>query len=401
MNLGFYYHIPATQKEGRIYLPGYLGLFLDTLAGFVPQLTLFLHEANDTETAHCDYQLQANNIVWVNMGIKTPAWHRFLFGRVLLRKYIAAIKNCDVVLVRAPSPLSPSFYTVFRKTTNIVFLLVGDYVAGIEHLELLTVRKWAIRFMAVRLDRTLKKAALECCIIANSQLVFEQFRPYAKSLHSVRTTTLRHTDFFRRKDTCTDAVCNLLFVGRYDFSKGVRELLDATHQLIQQGRAVHLHVAGWEDDPTQPVATWLEMQAKTLGITHAYTNHGKKQSGESLNALYRSADIFVLPSYNEGFPRTIWEAMANSVPVIASKVGSIPFYLKDGENALLIPAQDVPAIVEKVVLVLNNASKRQEIIANGYALAEENTLAIQTEKLWKIIEKDTALKANGSKKPAP
>jgi glycosyltransferase involved in cell wall biosynthesis len=95
----------------------------------------------------------------------------------------------------------------------------------------------------------------------------------------------------------------------------------------------------------------------------------------------------VLPSYHEGFPRTIWEAMANSLPVIATRVGGIPNYLKNNENAILIEPKIVEDIVISVKKLINDNNLREKIVVNGLEIAKQNTLEKSTKNIIKIIEK--------------
>ena len=111
MKLGFYYHIPACRKsDGRIYMPGFLGVFVDSLANEVEHLYCFLHQPVQPELNEEDYPLRHSNVTLVELGVKTPAWHRVLFPG----KYKTAVQTvgaiCDKILVRGPSPLAPWFY---------------------------------------------------------------------------------------------------------------------------------------------------------------------------------------------------------------------------------------------------------------------------------------------------
>jgi glycosyltransferase involved in cell wall biosynthesis len=83
-----------------------------------------------------------------------------------------------------------------------------------------------------------------------------------------------------------------------------------------------------------------------FGVESNVKFHGKKSIGPVLNAVYQSCDIYVIPSYHEDLPKTIWEAMANGMPVIATKVGAIPEYLTNEKNVVLIEPKYVAEIVK-------------------------------------------------------
>ena len=106
--------------------------------------------------------------------------------------------------------------------------------------------------------------------------------------------------------------------------------------------------------------------------------------GKELNALYRSADIYVIPSYHEGFPRTIWEAMANGLPVIASNVGSIPSFV--GDSAILIRPHNVTDLTDALKRVMNDNSLRKRLIASGYERAKQNTLGTSVKEIGNVLK---------------
>jgi glycosyltransferase involved in cell wall biosynthesis len=176
-----------------------------------------------------------------------------------------------------------------------------------------------------------------------------------------------------------------LYSGVLSPAKGLFELLDALKILVDQSMDVHLHLVGWEDDAKKPVEMALREKAKKLRVENRLTIHGKKSVGPELNAMYRMADIFVLPSHAEGFPRVIWEAMANSLPVVASTVGGIPGMLEHQKHAVLIRPKDSSEIAQAVKRVNNDSALRKTLIKGGFELAKGNTLSKQTKNLIDIL----------------
>jgi glycosyltransferase involved in cell wall biosynthesis len=73
--------------------------------------------------------------------------------------------------------------------------------------------------------------------------------------------------------------------------------------------------------------------------------------------------------------------MANGLPVIATKVGAIPDYLRHEEDAMLIDPRNVSQIVDAVETLLSDELLRKKLIQNGYELAKQNTLEIQSKIL--------------------
>ena len=69
---------------------------------------------------------------------------------------------------------------------------------------------------------------------------------------------------------------------------------------------------------------------------------------------YKKADLYILPTYHEGFPRTLYEAMIFGTPVITTFVGGIPALMKDGENSKRIEPRSVDSIVDKLAFAMDN-----------------------------------------------
>src|SRR5262249_30644851 len=81
-------------------------------------------------------------------------------------------------------------------------------------------------------------------------------------------------------------------------------------------------------------------------------------------------DVFALPSFTEGLPNVALEAMAASVPVVATAVGGTPEVVADGETGLLVPAGDAAALARSLGELLAYSRQRQELAQNGRQLVE-------------------------------
>jgi glycosyltransferase involved in cell wall biosynthesis len=126
-------------------------------------------------------------------------------------------------------------------------------------------------------------------------------------------------------------VLRLLFVGWLTERKGIRELMQAFDD-VTTGADVSLAIAGG-GDLAEELDRWVGQHGSRAIVA------GWVES-DALIAHYDAADVLVLPSYAEGFPNVVIEAMARGLPVIATRVGAIPDTLTDGHNGALIDAQD-------------------------------------------------------------
>lgn len=385
MRLAFYYHIPAHYSENQLHIPGYLGVFLDELAKHVETLVLIFHSATGNEIQEADYKLKANNIEFLSLGTKTAPWHRTFFPRSILKSVQKEIETCDALLVRSPSPLARAFKH-FIKRPKVFFMIVGDYGEGAKQIGKKGVKNLLLNIYFNYSDKKFTSLFSSTDIFVNSPQLYEKYKTKAKSIELIRTTTLQESDFYKKADTGLQSPIQLLYTGRIDLNKGLYELLEATCILVKKKYNVHLNIVGWETNENKPVESLLIKKASEIGISGYITFHGKKGIGEDLNQMYRQSDIYVLPSYHEGFPRTIWEAMANSLPVIATKVGGIPYYLEANKHALLIEPKNISAISEAIELLILDTDLRTQLIQNGFELVQDNTIEKQTFLMIKAMK---------------
>ncbi|MGQ9715740.1 MAG: hypothetical protein ACUVST_13410, partial [Anaerolineae bacterium] len=145
LRLGFHYHVPAIQKDGAIYMPGYLGRFVDSLAAHCTRLTCFLHTPDPDEMALMDYCIQSPAVDFVPIGPHESIPRRTLRALWCAVPRVRARRaELDAMLIRGPSPLLPFIAWAVRPIPTAL-LLVGDYLAGIDGLPQPWWRKELIR----------------------------------------------------------------------------------------------------------------------------------------------------------------------------------------------------------------------------------------------------------------
>jgi len=110
-------------------------------------------------------------------------------------------------------------------------------------------------------------------------------------------------------------------------------------------------------------------------------------SEQLLSAVYSAADVFVIPSVQDNLPNTVLESMACGTPVIGFNVGGIQDMVKNGTTGALVPAEDVNALREAIVHLLNDTAKRQEMSKNCREIAKkEYALDVQAKRYMKLYE---------------
>ena len=153
----------------------------------------------------------------------------------------------------------------------------------------------------------------------------------------------------------------LLGVGRLATKKGFQVLIDVLPRLLSAFSNLHAIIAGDGDQMVGFKATvdgWRPDQRDRVHLPGAVAH-------DDLPALYRSADLFVLPAVHDpqgnvdGLPNVILEALSSGLPVVATSVSGIPLAVESGIQGVLVPEQDRAALREAIAGLLDDPEQRR------------------------------------------
>jgi glycosyltransferase involved in cell wall biosynthesis len=160
---------------------------------------------------------------------------------------------------------------------------------------------------------------------------------------------------------------NILYLGRLDLEKGLIELIEAISQ-IKEKKQYNFKLTivgdGYHED-------LIYSRVAELNLEDVIIFHGPENNIYKIKEIYLSSDLFILPSYHEGFPRTIYEAMIFGIPVITTFVGGISSRMKDNFNCLKIETKSTSSIVETIEFALNNYEDLSHLVNNSEILIRE------------------------------
>ena len=143
----------------------------------------------------------------------------------------------------------------------------------------------------------------------------------------------------------------LIYIGRLAREKGLYEALQAMRLALELGVDARLTVGG--AGPEEPR---LRRYAAALGVAQRTTFVGPVFGTDKANLL-AGADVMLLPSYAEGLPYSLLEAMAAGVPVLATPVGAIPDVVCHGTHGYLVPVRDGKSLAEALALLSGDRDK--------------------------------------------
>jgi len=169
-------------------------------------------------------------------------------------------------------------------------------------------------------------------------------------------------------------------VGRLSDEKGFHVLVEAVERVLDRGVDVELWIAGEGEEHAR-----LDAQIR------ASKHHGRmKLLGfqRDVRALFEALDVFALSSLREGLPNVVLEAMAMEVPVLATRCGGMEAFARDGEDLLLVPANDAAALADGLERLARDADLRRRLARTARAKIErEHGFAQRMERVRAVYDR--------------
>ncbi len=196
-------------------------------------------------------------------------------------------------------------------------------------------------------------------------------------------------DVRRELNLATDAMV-LLFVGNLRREKGLYELIEAFSRIRKQVPNAVLRICG-----QGPERAGLEQAIHRHGLSDSIQMVGAVMP-ERMHLWMQACDVFSLPSYSEGMPNVVMEAMACGVPMITTTVGGLPDAVGDSAGAILVSPKQVEPLTDAILRVCLDPSLRREMSLAARSTAEQRfSLRANVEKTLAHVKKtiDKASKA--------
>ncbi|MFD1952813.1 glycosyltransferase family 4 protein [Paenibacillus thailandensis] len=172
----------------------------------------------------------------------------------------------------------------------------------------------------------------------------------------------------------------LLFMGEIGKRKGIYDLVDAISQLPNEARQrVVLHICG-NNEIDKLKEYIISKQLTGSCIVHGWID------GVQKNKFLSNADVYILPSYAEGLPISILEAMAYGMPIISTNVGGIPEIVKNNENGFLLEPGDTVSLAIAIEKLINDNQLRLRYGLKSKENAKKHDLQIVIEKLLTVYK---------------
>ncbi|KQX35642.1 hypothetical protein ASD04_12690 [Devosia sp. Root436] len=368
-------------------------LYLDNLASHFKELVLvtFVFRQGDPDYETCIHsRFMAPNLRVIELPAK-GGLRRNVLGKALqfLKIFFLLVRivpRFDLLYLFLPSYPSALGWMAGRlhRKRHIVYG-ADDWVQASE-----TMFKWdslrgtSFYRLYAWLNRTMERAIVRSaafCVAAGGQLREKYKSMGVPTYDTTPRMTLTPDDIFERDDTCQGDTVTLINVGALVPDKAQHLLLAAVAPLIKTDTRLRLQIVGGG-----PKDEELKALAVNLGIADRVQFLGYIEAEEELYGLLRHADMFVLSSVTEGFPRVLYESMAMRLPIVATACGGIPHLMKNDENAKVVPVGDVPALTAAVAALIEDGPLRRALIKQAARTMDGVFQRMDPAQIAKLVE---------------
>ena len=173
-------------------------------------------------------------------------------------------------------------------------------------------------------------------------------------MHNAVKIPLKYNNSAHKRSNQID----LLFLGLIGERKGIFDLLKVVRRLKENHHPIKLVIGGNGEIDR------LKKEIESLDIGQTVSFLGWVEVEQKVR-LFQSSDIYILPSYGEGMPMSILEAMSYGLPVVSTTVGGIPNLVRNGEDGFLVQPGDIDQLTEKVETLIIDRELRMQMGANA------------------------------------
>ncbi len=303
----------------------------------------------------------------------------FKIHQIYINKLLKSLKfNFDIIHLHGTLiPVEP----VFNNSLPVIFTSHGASKKKLDFMEAKTLHFFIVKLLRkhlFKLEQEIVKKSDMLTAVSNS--CADEFRAY----HSIKKEiTIVHngvdTNYFVPSKNISN-LKSVLYTGRFEVFKGLSDLIECSGIVCKKYPDVKFILVG-----SGTILDSLKKQASKLKLEDNIIFTGSLSKSQIIE-YYQNATIFALPSYREGFPTSLMEAMSCGIPSIATNVEGSAELIKDGENGLLVPQKNPKKLAESIIYLLEHEEFRNRIGTNARDYIVKNydweTITDGFEKLY-------------------
>ena len=254
--------------------------------------------------------------------------------------------------------LSPKGFAFYRDTIYVSILKLSHQKI-VFHLHAQGIRMESERsWLKRKLAKFVFKNTHVICLAKN---LIEDIKPIYSAVPFIVPCGIPIHPKSNQTKSRTNEVVQILYLSNYIKNKGILKLIDALKILSEQKFFFKARLVG---APTDLSIDTVENYIRERGLQNCVQVVGPKYNEEKYNELM-SADIFVLPSFNEAFPLVNLEAMQFSLPVLSTNVGGVSEAVINEETGFVVESRNVQQLADKLILLIKDKNLREQMGMKG------------------------------------
>ena len=291
-------------------------------------------------------------------------FYMHLHGIFVNKLFKSLESQIDVVHIH--SPLSPLIKTSLPLITTIhTPMLMDDRYVKITSIYSLF-SKISARFVSYPLELKLIQASDMVTTVTKS--IAQELKEYHVDPEEVVVigNGVDEKFFVPAQNTIKDDNKYIMYAGRMDREKGLFDLVECGEHICNQRSDISFILAGRGRDLSK-----LKKKVRKLGLRDKFIFLGQVGK-DKLVQLYQNATIFAFPSYHEGLPTVLLEAMSCGLPIVATDVRGNRDLISSGEDGILVPPRSPKEMVNAVSMLLDDEKMRRRLGKNARKTIEEH-----------------------------
>lgn len=304
-------------------------------------------------------------------------FHVNIHGFFVNKLFKSIEKEFDVVHIH--TPLSP----ILKTSLPIVSTIHGSMIGNIRHLDVTDLMSFGVKVLTRLVSYSLVSKLIENSKVVTtvSNSVAYQLKKYYGLDNVILVGNGVDEKIFTPAKEKSNEKC-ILYVGRLSYGKGLLDLLECAKRICQNHNIKFVLVGkGVLEGKLKKKIRNGDLQDKILIRGHV--------KYKEIIQIYRNATIFVLPSYYEGLPTALLEAMSCGLPVVATAVSGCVDVVKHEFNGILVQPKSPKKMSEAISILLEDEDLRKKLGRNARMTIEEkyawNSIVDRIERCYKLV----------------
>ncbi|AKB33061.1 Glycosyltransferase [Methanosarcina siciliae HI350] len=288
-------------------------------------------------------------------------FHVHLHGIFVNKLFKSIENNFDVIHVHSPLP------PLVKSKVPVLLTIHSPMKSGASVLEITDLFSLATKFQSKYISYPLERKLItnSLMVTAVSSTVSKDLSCYGLKAEDIKLVYngVDQNIFFPSGTKPKEK--SILYTGRISYGKGLVELIDCAKEVCEIRDDVSFVFAG-----DGPLLSNLKKKVLDMNLQNQIKFLGRVNRKTIIN-LYQNATIFAFPSYYEGLPGSLLEAMACQLPIVATEVPGNIELIEHNRNGILIPPKNASAISKAILELLDDPDKREKLGNNARKTIED------------------------------